>query len=182
MVGRVRLATPQAQGIIQTTMLDRLINLPFKIIGKAARAVQDRQDAVDRERAEQMTAASRTRSNSPAVEVPDDFENGDISTTPAALKEMLAQGSSGKLNILVIDIRDQAAYSAGHIPGALSMPMETLGLDLAELPPLTRFVTICSEPERSRLAARFLRHRGFDDSWFLAGGIDSWTSSGGSWT
>jgi rhodanese-related sulfurtransferase len=163
-------------------MLDRLINLPFKIIGKAARAVQDRQDAVDRERAEQMTAASRSRSNSPAVEVPDDFENGDVSTTPGALEGMLAQGSAGKLNILVIDIRDEAAYAAGHIPGAMNMPINTLGLDLAELPPLTRFITICSDPERSRLAARFLRHRGFDDSWFLAGGADAWTSSGGRWT
>ena len=163
-------------------MLDRLINLPFKIIGKAARAVQDRQDAADRERAEQMTAASRSRSNSPAVEVPEDFEIGDLSTSPAALKEMIAKGSTGKLNILVIDIRDASDYTAGHIPGALGMPMDTLGLDLAELPPLTRFVTVCSVPERSRLAARFLRHRGFDDSWFLAGGVDAWTRSGGAWT
>ena len=163
-------------------MLDRLINLPFKIIGKAARAVQDRQDAADRERAEQMTAASRTRSNSPAVEVPDDFETGDVSVAADALQGMLAQGSAGKLNILVIDIRDPADFAKGHIPGALSMPMNTLGLDLAELPPLTRFVTICSEPERSRLAARFLRHRGFDDSWFLAGGVAEWTRSGGGWT
>lgn len=159
-------------------MLDRLINLPFKIIGKAARAVQERQDAVDRERAEQMTAASRSRSNSPAVEVPDDFETGDLSRSPDDVAAMLAQLSSGKLKVLVIDIRDAAAFKAGHIPGALSMPFSTLGLDLAELPPLTRFITICDDVERSRLAARFLRHRGFDDSWFLAGGVGGWQDGG----
>ncbi len=159
-------------------MLDRLINLPFKIIGKAARAVQERQDAVDRERAEQMTAASRSRSNSPAVEVPDDFETGDLSRSPDDVAEMLAQLSSGKLKVLVIDIRDAAAFKAGHIPGSLSMPFSTLGLDLAELPPLTRFITICDDVERSRLAARFLRHRGFDDSWFLAGGSAAWRDGG----
>ncbi|MFT5687086.1 MAG: rhodanese-related sulfurtransferase [Myxococcota bacterium] len=157
-------------------MLDRLINLPFKIIGKAARAVQERQDAVDRERAEQMTAASRSRSNSPAVEVPDDFETGDLSRTSESIAEMLAQLSAGKLKVLVIDIRAASTYRAGHIPGSLSMPFESLGLDLAELPPLTRFITVCDDVERSRLAARFLRHRGFDDSWFLADGISAWQS------
>ena len=162
-------------------MLDRLINLPFKIIGKAARAVQDRQDAVDRERAEQMTAASRTRSNSPAVEVPDDFETGDISTSPDGLRAILSQARAGKLNALVIDIRSADAYKAGHIPGSLGMPMETMGLDLAELPPLTKFITVCDDPERSRLAARFLRHRGFDESVYLAGGVSAWKQSGGEW-
>ena len=162
-------------------MLDRLINLPFKIIGKAARAVQDRQDATDRARAEQMTSASRTRSNSPAVEVPDDFETGDISTDPDALAGMLSRASTGKLAVLVIDIREEAAYSTGHIPGALNMSTSTLGLDLAELPPLTRFITVCDDGVSSRLAARFLRHRGFDDSWFLAGGLPSWRASGGGW-
>ena len=160
-------------------MLDRLINLPFKIIGKAARAVQERQDALDRGRAEQMTAASRTRSNAPAVEVPDDFEIGDLSVTDTALAEMLAGGTAGA--ILVIDIREEAAFNIGHIPGVLNMPFSTLGLDLAELPPLTRFITVCDDVERSRLAARFLRHRGFDDSWFLAGGLSAWKMANRAW-
>jgi rhodanese-related sulfurtransferase len=163
-------------------MLDRLINLPFKIIGKAARAVQERQDALDRERAEQLTSASRTRTNSPAVEVPDDFETGDLSRTPAAVTEMLARAAEGTLSVLIIDIRDPAAFKAGHIPGALNMPLADLGLDLAELPPLTRFITVSEDVSRSRLAARFLRHRGFDDSWFLAGGIAAWKKSAGAWT
>ena len=114
-------------------------------------------------------------------EVPDDFESGDVSTAPAALIGMLSQASAGKLKVLIIDIRSRADFDSGHIPGALNMPLDTLGLDLAELPPLTRFITVCEDGVRSRLAARFLRHRGFDDSWFLAGGLPAWRADDGGW-
>ncbi len=159
-------------------MIDRLINLPFKIIGKAARAVQERQDASDRERAEKMTAASRERSNAPAVEVPDDIETGDLSITPAALRELCA----GPQKVLIIDVREAADWRAGHIPSATHMPLSTLGLDLAELPPLTRLIAVCADGTDSRLAARFLRYRGMEDSWFLAGGLPAWQAAGGAWS
>lgn len=41
--------------------------------------------------------------------------------TQAEFKALLDQG-----RIVVIDVRDAGSYRAGHIPGALSMPLETL--------------------------------------------------------
>jgi len=158
-------------------MIRRLVNLPFKILGKAARAVQERQADADRARAEEMTAASRERGgmgNLPEVTVPDDFETGDVSISLSRLDTLRDSGAS----VLVIDVRGDDAWAGGHIAGAAHMPLETLGLDLAELPALTSFVVVCDDGIDSRLAARFLRFRGLDESWHLAGGLATWRANG----
>lgn len=158
-------------------MIRRLVNLPFKILGKAARAVQERQAESDRARAEELTAASRARGgmgNLPAVEVPEDFEAGDVAMS---LKALDALRGSDK-DMLIIDVRDQAGWESGHIDGAEHMPIKMLGLDLAELPALTSFVLICEDGIDSRRAARFLRFRGLDESWHLEGGLATWRANG----
>ena len=158
-------------------MIRRLVNLPFKIIGKAARAVQERQDESDRAKAEEMTAASRARGgmgNLPAVEVPDDFDAGDVAMSLKGLDALLAS----KKDVLIIDVRTGDGWAAGHIEGAEHMPLKTLGLDLAELPALTNFVVVCEDGIDSRLAAKFLRFRGLDESWHLEGGLATWRANG----
>jgi rhodanese-related sulfurtransferase len=157
-------------------MIRRLVNLPFKIIGRAARVVQDAQAESDRVRAEELTAASRKRGtgNVPVVAVPDDVETGDVSMSLKQLDALRATKSA----LLIIDVRDQAGWDAGHIEGAQHMPLRTLGLDLAELPALTNFIVVCEDGLDSRLAARFLRFRGLDEAWNLAGGLATWRANG----
>ena len=41
---------------------------------------------------------------------------------------------------VVVDVRDRDSYDKGHIPGALSMPMETFPARLTELPASTPIV------------------------------------------
>jgi len=53
-----------------------------------------------------------------------------LAVTPDELRERLA----GHENITVIDIRGQAEYSRGHVPGALNIPASIIGLK--RLPPI----------------------------------------------
>jgi rhodanese-related sulfurtransferase/DNA-binding transcriptional ArsR family regulator len=45
--------------------------------------------------------------------------------------------------VVVIDVRPDEEYSAGHIPGALSMPLSALAERLAELPQDAEIVAYC---------------------------------------
>jgi rhodanese-related sulfurtransferase/DNA-binding transcriptional ArsR family regulator len=80
---------------------------------------------------------------------------------------------------LVIDVRPAEEYAAGHIPGALSVPLSELKVRIAELPPAAEIVAYCRGPycvlapeaieilHRAGLRARRLED-GFPE-WRLAG-------------
>lgn len=45
--------------------------------------------------------------------------------------------------VTVLDVRPSEEYAAGHIPGAVSIPLDELAARLAELPPDGRIVAYC---------------------------------------
>lgn len=49
--------------------------------------------------------------------------------------------------VIVIDVRPNEEYAAGHIPGALSIPLDDLVHRLDELPPGTEIVAYCRGPQ-----------------------------------
>lgn len=61
--------------------------------------------------------------------------------TPAALAEQVAGG-----NVVVLDVRPRIEYDAGHLPGALSMPLDELPDRIEELPRQALFVAYCRGP------------------------------------
>ncbi|MAG13822.1 MAG: hypothetical protein CMN78_04425 [Spirochaetales bacterium] len=80
-------------------------------------------------------------------------------------------------DILVLDIRDQASYNAGHIPGALLVPLQQVEAAADQLRDrATKLVTYCSCPaeESSMSAALKLRARGITNVYVLVGGYDEW--------
>jgi rhodanese-related sulfurtransferase/DNA-binding transcriptional ArsR family regulator len=52
----------------------------------------------------------------------------------------------GDPQTLVIDVRPREEYAAGHIPGALSIPLAELRARMAELPPHSEIVAYCRGP------------------------------------
>ena len=48
--------------------------------------------------------------------------------------------------VVVLDVRPQAEYAAGHIPGAVSAPIETLPSELPPLPRRAEVVAYCRGP------------------------------------
>jgi rhodanese-related sulfurtransferase/DNA-binding transcriptional ArsR family regulator len=65
---------------------------------------------------------------------------------------------------LVLDLRPAEEYTAGHIPGAISMPARELEARIDELPRDRPIVAYCRGPYCSTAAeaVRMLRERGFD--------------------
>lgn len=90
-------------------------------------------------------------------------------TEAAALMESEA-------NYIVLDVRTQAEYDRGHIPGAICVPNETIGAgDIPQLPDKEQLILVyCRSGNRSQQAARKLADSGYTNI-VEFGGILSWT-------
>jgi len=96
---------------------------------------------------------------------------------PIGRDELVQRARSGE--VVLIDLRPREEYEAGHIPGAISMPLEELGSRLDVLPREAEIVAYCRGPYcvmAPRGIAILHRHafraRRFEDGvteWRLAG-------------
>jgi rhodanese-related sulfurtransferase len=78
---------------------------------------------------------------------------------------------------VVIDVRDPDQYAAGHVAGALSIPIAELPEKLAELGRDHQIITYCNGGTRCERAATLLRENGFDAQ-ALGGGYPGWKAAG----
>jgi rhodanese-related sulfurtransferase len=88
--------------------------------------------------------------------------------------ERLRDGS-----VVVLDVRPEEEYRAGHIPGALSVPLEALEAALQTLPGDREVVAYCRGPYCvfSDEAVAFLRARGYRAR-RLRQGLPDWRAAG----
>jgi rhodanese-related sulfurtransferase len=63
---------------------------------------------------------------------------------PVGLDELLARARAG--DVVVVDVRPRLEFEAGHLPGAVSIPLEELSRRLSELDPDTAVVAYCRGP------------------------------------
>ena len=77
---------------------------------------------------------------------------------------------------VVVDVRRQDEYDAGHIPGAILVPNETIGEEMPEaLPDLEQVILVyCRSGNRSKQAAEKLADIGYRNVYEF-GGIIDWT-------
>ena len=77
---------------------------------------------------------------------------------------------------VVLDVRRQDEYDAGHIPGAILIPNESIGTEQPdELPDLDQVILIyCRSGNRSKQAAQKLFDMGYTNIYEF-GGINDWT-------
>jgi len=59
-------------------------------------------------------------------------------------RELLERARSG--DVVLLDARPAAEYRAGHLPGAVSIPVEEIEQHLSELPPNKEVVAYCRGP------------------------------------
>lgn len=79
-------------------------------------------------------------------------------------------------DVPVIDVREADEYATGHVPGALNLPLSTLGDHLGELPDAA-FAVICQVGARSARAVAALIARGYAAS-NVDGGTSEWAAAG----
>jgi len=77
--------------------------------------------------------------------------------------------------VLVVDVRSPEEFAAGHVDGAVNIPLDTLPSHAPELPRDAVIVTVCGKGGgRSDRAAGELRARGFPSARSLCGGTTAW--------
>lgn len=160
-------------------MIGRLVNLPFKVLGAVSRKLQERNDAaVEAKYGKGVDAddySEMDERDALGEKLPADWDPGALDLEAA---KAMADQKAGKRTFFV-DVRKPAEYARSHVPGALNMPLGTVHIRIAELPPDQRVVICCDDGRRSRQAASFVRYRGLEDTWSLSGGLAAWSRAGG---
>jgi rhodanese-related sulfurtransferase len=80
-------------------------------------------------------------------------------------------------DVIFVDVREFYEYDAGHIDGAVHIPLRHLPGKLDLIDPTKTVVVACQIGQRSDLAAGFLREHGYD-AHNLEGGMTLWAEQG----
>ena len=78
--------------------------------------------------------------------------------------------------VIVLDVREQNEFDAGHIPGAVLLPVGTIAKDTAAavIPGLDSVVLVyCRSGNRSKTASKALADLGYTNVYEF-GGINTW--------
>lgn len=82
------------------------------------------------------------------------LKGGDVSGAEA--RQLVQTGAR------LVDVRTPGEFAAGHIPGAINIPVQQLDTRMSELQPKDAAVVVyCRSGHRSGNAARMLKNAGF---------------------
>lgn len=108
--------------------------------------------------------------------VPSPMEMQDEAISASRVSERLGDSSAP----LVLDVRTEREYEAGHVPGALHIPHTELAARLTELPvdKTGQIVVYCEQGPRASMAEDLLADAGFVNVRTLEGHMANWRSEG----
>jgi hydroxyacylglutathione hydrolase len=92
---------------------------------------------------------------------------------PRDLAELRGNGTP-----MVLDVRNDAEWSDGHLPAAVHIPLGRLRQRVGELPKTQPLVVHCAAGARSAIAASVLAAAGIQDVSNLVGGYHAWRAAG----
>jgi rhodanese-related sulfurtransferase len=76
---------------------------------------------------------------------------------------------------LLLDVREPDERALARVDGTLAIPMNEVPARIGELPKQQPIVVMCHGGMRSLRVAQFLKSKGFEQVFNLAGGIDAWS-------
>ncbi|MES2878454.1 MAG: rhodanese-like domain-containing protein [Pseudomonadota bacterium] len=83
---------------------------------------------------------------------------------------------------VLLDVREAAEYTAGHLPGSVHVSRGMLEFKLSNTPELSsrdlKIVLYCKTSGRAALAACALLDMGYLNIKSIAGGFDAWVAAG----
>jgi rhodanese-related sulfurtransferase len=99
------------------------------------------------------------------------------SNIPRTLPAIDVKAAQVYPNALLVDVREQDEWDAGHIDGSVHIPMSQLPERLDELDKKTMTIVVCRSGNRSGKVAAWLINLGYD-ALNMTGGMLSWTEQG----
>ena len=93
--------------------------------------------------------------------------NVEIADVPAVLPE----------GAVLLDVREQDEWDAGHAPGAVHIPMSEIGARLEEVPNDVQLYVVCRAGGRSARVTQYLNENGWE-AVNVEGGMQHWDASG----
>lgn len=94
----------------------------------------------------------------------------ELEITAQQARQWLSEGA------VLIDVREQVEWVAGHAPEAIHIPMALLSLN--NLPTDEKIIVICRSGNRSMHATMAMREAGLE-AYNFAGGMHAWQAAGG---
>jgi rhodanese-related sulfurtransferase len=91
----------------------------------------------------------------------------EIADVPAQLPE----------GAVLLDVREQDEWDAGHAPGALHVPMSEIGARLGEVPNDVQLYVVCRAGGRSARVTQYLNENGWE-AVNVEGGMQHWEAAG----
>ncbi len=92
--------------------------------------------------------------------------------TPRQAHALILRGE-----VEVVDVREPAEWSGGHIAGARLVPLESLRANAKALLPHDGILFVCAAGVRSQTAARVAAANGLARVYNLSGGIRNWANT-----
>jgi rhodanese-related sulfurtransferase len=81
-------------------------------------------------------------------------------------------------DVVVLDVREQWEYDAGHIPGVTLIPLAEVPDRVNEIPTDKTVIVTCRTGNRSGQATDYLRALGYENVHNMDGGIVAWEAAG----
>ncbi|HPI73449.1 MAG TPA: rhodanese-like domain-containing protein [bacterium] len=111
-------------------------------------------------------------------------QDSDAFRQPRLISREALLGLLQRRTVLLIDSRSASEYQGGHLPGALSLPVEELGRmqeTLQHLPSDRWLVTYCEGPpcDLSHQLAQVLVQSGYRSVAIYDAGLNDWLAGGG---
>ena len=101
-----------------------------------------------------------------------------VESVPQITVHELAEWIEQGREITVIDVREHSEWLAGHIEGAVHLPMLEASARRAEVPPDRPKAVLCAGGLRSSTAISALKRHGLQGWYNVTGGMTAWMRSG----
>lgn len=116
-------------------------------------------------------AACSSGSATPAKEL-------DVANLAADIDVATVKAVQGRDDVVLLDVREQSEYDAGHIPGVKLIPVGEVPARLNEIPKDKAVIVTCRSGNRSSQVAKYLRDQGYTNIHNMLGGINAWQQAG----
>ena len=105
-----------------------------------------------------------------------------ITFQSSGVRKLSPAEATGKMNrddAVVLDVRSEAEFQAGHVVGAINIPLTQIQSSLSRIQKHREkpLITICATGQRSGTACKQLKQAGFADVYSVTGGIGAWESA-----